>query len=349
MSKIPLSYNNGTLTLVIKGAVYQVLQDHPNRDRIKALLNKDNVEDQVLALFNAPEQAAAKSLRDVYTGKVTVRDGQVFYDNEVVHNSVATRIQDFQREGLPFDPLVKFLEKLMANPSFKSRNDLYDFLEHKNLPVTEDGDFLAYKAVREDWLDIYSGSIDNSVGQVVTMDRGKVDDNHDHHCSRGLHCGAMDYVTQYGGGNSRIVIVKINPADAISVPRDYSFMKLRVCRYVVVQEYSGDLTGYLYTNDGERVGEPVEDNDDEFLDELRNMQDYDSDYYDDDEDEDDYDSWVEDEDEGDDEFEDGDVSSESTNRSIADKLHDMVNKAFGRKPDGTKFHNQRDSKGRFSR
>lgn len=330
MSKIALSYNGksgslGTVTMIIKGAAYQLTPDHQNYKVIKELLHKDDVEDKVLELFNAPAvEEVAKAASDVVSGKITIKDGRVFCDGEEVHNAVASRIRDFQEQGLPFEPLVRFLEKLVQNPSYKSRQDLYDFLEHKNLPITEDGDFLAYKAVREDWLDIYSGSIDNSPGQVVSMDRGKVDDNHDHHCSRGLHCGAMDYVTQYGQGDSRIVIVKVNPRDAISVPRDYSFMKLRVCRYEVVQEYSGDLVKHLYTNTGEAAYDDYEEeyDDQDFIDRLEDSY-YENDSYD----ENDYD-----EDEEDDSFDEGDVTSERSNLdSKAEALYEAISRVFGLK------------------
>ena len=100
--------------------------------------------------------------------------------------------------------------------------------------------------MRPDFKDIYSGSIDNSVGEVVEVDRSKVDSNRNKHCSAGLHVGAIDYVTSYGGinldnhddndgdGGNQIVICKVNPADVVSVPSDAKFQKLRACRYEVV-------------------------------------------------------------------------------------------------------------------
>ena len=68
---------------------------------------------------------------------------------KVIHNHVVGRILDFMREGLPYKPLTRFVEKLMENPSRRAVNELYAFLEHKNMPLTPDGNFLAYKGVRE--------------------------------------------------------------------------------------------------------------------------------------------------------------------------------------------------------
>jgi hypothetical protein len=81
-------------------------------------------------------------------------------------------------------------------------------------------------------------AMDNSVGETVSIDRGKVDDNRDKGCSAGLHCGALDYVRDYGSEDSgdHIMIVKVNPMDAVSVPHDCQHQKLRVCQYQVVAE-----------------------------------------------------------------------------------------------------------------
>jgi hypothetical protein len=59
----------------------------------------------------------------------------------------------------------------------------------------------------------------------------------------------LDYVASYGSVNSgdRIVIVKVNPADVVSVPKDCSYQKVRTCRYEVVGEYEGELLKPLYS------------------------------------------------------------------------------------------------------
>jgi hypothetical protein len=154
-------------------------------------------------------------------------------------------------KGLPFQPLVNFLDNLMENPSMQSQTELYDFLEHQYLPITEDGHFLAYKAVRNDYMDKYAGTFDNRVGSICEMRRAKVDDNRGVGCSQGLHAGALNYVASYGSVDSgdKIVIVKINPKDVVSVPNDCNCEKLRTCRYEVVGEYQGELLKPLYKSE----------------------------------------------------------------------------------------------------
>ena len=64
------------------------------------------------------------------------------------------------------------------------------------------------------------------------------------HCSSGLHVGSLSYSGPggwYNSGDDKIVIVKVNPADAVSVPSDHGASKLRVCKYEVIGEYEKDL------------------------------------------------------------------------------------------------------------
>ena len=140
------------------------------------------------------------------------------------------------------------------------------------MPITEDGCVLAYKAVNSNYMYKYTGTMNNSVGETVSIDRGKVDDNRDKGCSAGLHCGALDYVRDYGSEDSgdHIMIVKVNPMDAVSVPHDCQHQKLRVCQYEVVaeMEWSDQLRKPLYSSDGQEYQSFVQDEyDDEWVDE----------------------------------------------------------------------------------
>jgi hypothetical protein len=132
--------------------------------------------------------------------------------------------------------MVNFMHNLMKNPSKRSVDELYGFLEKNNLPLTPDGHFLAYKKVRRDFKDIHSGTMDNSPGTIVEMERNQVDDNKDQTCSTGLHFCGLSYLDHFGGSDSRVVIVKIDPADVVSIPSDYNGAKGRACRYEVIGE-----------------------------------------------------------------------------------------------------------------
>lgn len=143
-------------------------------------------------------------------------------------------------------PLLKFLDNLMDNPSRRSVNELYSFLEHGNMPITPDGHFLGYKSVRPDMTDHYSGKFDNNIGQVLEMPRNAVCDDANHGCSYGFHVGSLEYATNFGGSDRKVVIVKVNPADVVSVPHDCDFQKMRTSRYEVVGTYDAPLPNNYY-------------------------------------------------------------------------------------------------------
>ena len=169
-------------------------------------------------------------------GNVSVQGETLFWKGVEMHNALSTRMIQMLQDGFPVEPLVKFMENLHNNPSFRAVNELYGFLEKNSLPITPEGHFLAYKKVRADFKDIHSGTMDNSPGQVLSMERNAVDDNQNNTCSYGLHFCSMEYLNHFGGSDSRTVIVKINPADVVSIPTDYNNSKGRACRYEVVGE-----------------------------------------------------------------------------------------------------------------
>ena len=239
---VPFMWVDGNLTVILKNKAHQVIPDHTNYKLILEAL-PTATEDELLELVDI-EKAVATFTQ----GQVSIVNSKVMFEGEEIHGSISKRILEFMSKGLPFEPLVKFLENLMENPSMQSQQELYDFLEHENLPVTEDGCFLAYKAVRSDFKDKWQGTFDNSVGQVCEMRRAKVDDNRKVGCSQGLHAGALNYVANYGSvdAGDNIVIVKINPKDVVSVPSDCDCEKLRTCKYEVVGLYQGELPKPLY-------------------------------------------------------------------------------------------------------
>ena len=284
---VPFMFVDGNLTVVLNNRSYQVLPDHIN---YKMILEKlpTATSDELLEIVDVEKAVAAFS-----DGLIEIKNGQVTYEGEAVHGSISKRIIEFMSKGLPFQPLINFLNNVMQNPSMQSQKELYDFLEHEHLPVTEDGHFLAYKAVRADYMDKYKGIFDNHVGKVCEMTRSKVDDDRGRGCSNGLHAGALNYVAGYGSleAGDRIVIVKINPKDVVSVPSDCNCEKLRTCRYEVVGEYQGELLKPLYS--ATFADDDYNDDDEDEYDRDYDWgwnddeEEIDDDYYADDEDEDD--------------------------------------------------------------
>ena len=188
-----------------------------------------------------------KSLYASYEG-IEVKDGNLYVFDEPVHSTLANRVLSFLEAGLDCVHLFKFILKLNLNPSKRAVDELYTFLEHRALPITDNGNFLAYKAVREDYTDKYTGKFLNTIDAVLEMPRNKVDDDKNVGCSYGFHAGTIEYAKQFSGGCGHIMLVEINPSDVVSIPTDCEFQKLRTCKYKVVGEYEIDLTDPLYAS-----------------------------------------------------------------------------------------------------
>ena len=232
--------NNGSVNAFVGGKPYTFNKSHENYDKLLAYLENGNVEH-----FEASYDIAS-TVEHYCDGYVHVDNGELSWQGITMPELFTDRILQMRREGFNIDPMLNFLDNMNDNPSDQAIVELFDFMQNKHLPITDDGHFLAYKAVSPDFKDIYTGGIDNSVGEEISIDRSKVDNNRDKHCSAGLHVGAIDYVKSYGGidldedndGGNQIVICKVNPADVVSVPSDAKFQKLRTCRYEVVSLFN---------------------------------------------------------------------------------------------------------------
>ncbi len=215
-------------------------------------------------------------------GNVSIQGDKIFWKGREMHNALTKRMVAMIQEDFPVDPLVAFMENLMENPSKRAVNELYGFLEKNTLPITSDGCFLAYKKVRQDYFDVHSGTVLNkpavymtdedaatleeAVGKnnevtvevvdgvtVVSMERNLVDDDQNRTCSTGLHFCSKDYLSVFGG--ERIVILKINPRDVVSIPNDYNDSKGRCARYEIVDEIDKDKADEAFAKSVQEAAE----------------------------------------------------------------------------------------------
>jgi hypothetical protein len=174
------------------------------------------------------------------TPNIEVKGGMLYFKGQlVVDDTLTERMLRMLDEGFDVRPMAAFLENLMQNPSYRAVRHLYKFLEHGKCPITEDGHFLVYKAVREDYKDIHTGSFDNSIGKVVEVPRNHVDEDPEKTCSHGLHVCSYDYLPHFAHANGHVMVCKVNPRDVVAIPSDYNHTKMRVCRYEVVAEHEG--------------------------------------------------------------------------------------------------------------
>ena len=239
---IPYIVTNNSITIVFDGISHTLNDGHLNYAAVKQAII-DRQFDKIPALLDIP-----KAINKYSHGNIEIKNGAIKYAGQPVHNYVCEKIFSFMKEGLPFEPLVNFLDKLMKNPSRRAVNELYSFLEHKAMPITPNGNFLAYKSVDSNWRDHHTGTFDNSVGNTLEMARNSVCDDAAVSCYVGFHAGSLQYASSYGGYGSVLLIVEIDPADVVSIPLDSSCQKLRTCKYKVVAKYAQKLPDH-YTEE----------------------------------------------------------------------------------------------------
>ena len=273
MKTLPWIRINNKLTIVLENGQQRTILKDENEE----LFNK------VIDLIKASEWDKIPDLLDTKTAIFNFSDGQFQVVNGVVEiqgkpvpNSLSKKIIDFVNEGLPYQPLLNFWNKLSKNPSMRNVQGLFDFLEINNYPITEDGDFIAYKKINEDWTDCYSGKILNHVGTTVSMPRNEVNDNPDLTCQSGFHCANWEF--SWGFRSGRMIMVSVNPEHVVSMPTAYEFTKMRICQYYIINQVFKEEKGNFYKSE---IIDNFEDDNDEDADldlcscEEYNCEDYD--------------------------------------------------------------------------
>lgn len=245
MNKVPYMYSEDVITIFWEGKPYSLRKDHPNFQNAKNAILEGDYES--LGDFVDIQ----KAVEDFVEGDIEVRNEVVYYKTHRLHGVVVDKLLEMLRAGMKDSaPLVNFITRLQSNPSANSVNELYSFLSYKSLPTTPEGKVLGYKGVKSDFYSstgnadtiVVQGEVNdqhqilNEVGATIEVARRCVDDNKDNHCSYGLHVGSYDYANQWAGEDGRLLVVEFDPEDAVSVPTDCDFQKLRVSKYKVVSD-----------------------------------------------------------------------------------------------------------------
>ena len=270
MEKVPYTLSENSLTIFWEGKPYTLRKDHVNFNLAKQAILDARYEDLGDLLD------IAKAVEDFVEGEIEVKDEVVYYRGHRLHGVVVEKLLEMLRAGMKDSaPLTNFITRLQANPSANSVNELYSFLSYKALPTTPEGKVLGYKGVKEDFYSstgnadtiVVQGTtneshqIFNGVGETIEVARRCVDDNKDNHCSYGLHVGSYDYANGWAGEDGRLLVVEFDPEDAVSVPTDCDFQKLRVSKYRVIEDITDtrkELNKVVY-----EANKPIYDSDED--------------------------------------------------------------------------------------
>ena len=252
---IPVTITPQSINLFLDGRMRTISKTHINYEKVASTIrsltgggNDTRLLADLRAYVDIPSFIAK-----VTEGRVKVGDAGVMFDGEQVKGVIADRLLTMLQNGFDVRPLAKFLDRLKQNPTLTVIDEVYLWLESGNLPITEDGCFLAFKVVQGDfasWHLAPDGSkVYNRPGETVSMERTEVDDNRQETCSRGLHFCSWQYLPSfYCGQGEKVVVVKVAPEDVVAIPYDYNNSKGRTWRYVVLSEVPHDECEHLFTN-----------------------------------------------------------------------------------------------------
>jgi len=246
---------NGRITGYVNGKNVSIEQSHPNYDKIREMLavyadtEQMDVE-KFLLLTDIP-----KTIHKISQGKVVATETSITYNGKEIDPVLQGYILEVMKQKLPFKPLLRFVENCYKNPSKTARERLFLWLQKREFPITEDGCFLGYKGVTNDYKDGYSQTYDNSIGANPKMERNECDDDWGKECSEGFHVGTWEYASTF---SQRTVLVKVNPKDVVSVPLETLSWKLRCCEYIVVEDATERQTN-LYAENYNDVDYDYED------------------------------------------------------------------------------------------
>jgi len=254
-----------------------------NYDTVKTLANDYNTtkdaEKRTSIIDKILELLDTKVLTKlVESGDYSIdSEGRLYLNgiDEVIPEQLSVYMRKALEAKIDLTPYNNFWKNLVLNPDKAVRAQLFSFLEHNGHPITNNGYFLAYKAVvvkkkydkntgEEVKIIQYDEETGNEVvqpytqemvytsiqtgpygsiikvGEPVSMPREECDSDPTRTCSHGLHVGSMDYVHNFGYTDKVVLEVLINPRNVVAVPIDYNNTKMRVCEYYVLAISNGE-------------------------------------------------------------------------------------------------------------
>jgi len=229
-----------SLTVVLGGKTYSIKKGDPNFETVHTML-----EDPASTNWDKLETLVSKgrSIEKWSNEDFKFSDNSITYKGDRIPTKLHNRMHQMAQKGDDPTSLMNFWERLKKNPSYRSGNQLFDFLNRTNSPIDVDGMILAYKGVRADFMDCHSGQYDNSPGQEHSMDRNKISDDPEVSCDEGFHVGSLSYATGFG---AKTVVCKVDPENVVCVPKDSSQGKMRMCAYEVIGHHGAPLSDTVH-------------------------------------------------------------------------------------------------------
>lgn len=150
MKKIIGNKSGNVVNLLIDGNTHQKVfatQEEANaffRLMHKAKSGDNEAYEQILFELNRKFKTVIKDLLEIDASENYYLKGI----DIVLPELLAKTFIEYLDNNFPVDSLVNFWKLLVINPDPRVRTDLFKFLQHYNFAITDNGYFIAYKAVK---------------------------------------------------------------------------------------------------------------------------------------------------------------------------------------------------------
>lgn len=176
-------------------------------------------------------------------------NGHVYYNKSLLTDATADLIYDKLKNKTERQAWYNMLDKIAQNPRQDIMHEIILWIEEASLAIFDDGDILAFKKVNDNYTSIHDSRTMNALHTTISLPREQCDDSRKRTCSSGLHFCSYGYLDHFSGsGNSRVLILKINPRDIVAIPEDYNNQKGRACSYYIWGEI-GEETHSAYSEE----------------------------------------------------------------------------------------------------
>ncbi|QXV74362.1 rIIB protector from prophage-induced early lysis protein [Rhizobium phage RHEph16] len=191
-----------------------------------------------------PDLAVKPLTSDVVTEKETVvavlPNGRIIPGMENLKSHL-----DHAKDADQVEGIKKLVERMsvMLDKRAHSVDDLLRFMERGDMPVTINGDIIAYKVLNHAnrgkpngiYVDKHSGRVRQRVGSFVNVREDLVDKDRRNECSNGLHVARHGYLYAGSFSADKCFIILVAPEDVVTVPHNDP-NKVRCMGYHVVAE-----------------------------------------------------------------------------------------------------------------
>lgn len=134
------------------------------------------------------------------------KDGMVLkgFESIPMPKLLVEKIKEFSKRGVSIKFLINFWYKCLANPNHIARTKLFDYLVGQNIIITESGNFVTYRMVKDAnsngnkldgyYTDAHTRTMRYYPKTVCSIPRSKCDEDGSRDCSKGLHTGNPKFI-----------------------------------------------------------------------------------------------------------------------------------------------------------